>query len=135
MFLKVKSTQCVDLVGRGHCLIECNLFSPWNSWTIAQLALNNNFSLFWPLFCLTFVDLMTYKIVTIFGALYFFVLFYRYVSVIVHYYRVCISYSHGLTVMYGVVEIATCTSILLLSSNIYYFIGIGFNPHSSCSVR
>jgi hypothetical protein len=30
---------------RRHYLIECNLFSPWFSWNIAQLALSNNHSL------------------------------------------------------------------------------------------
>ena len=36
----------VGLVQSGHHhLIECNLFSPWYSWKIAHLALNNKHSL------------------------------------------------------------------------------------------
>ena len=40
-------TKHVDLVHsrHHHHFIECNSFSPWNSWKIANLALNNNHSL------------------------------------------------------------------------------------------
>jgi hypothetical protein len=43
-------TKLVGLVQRGHyyIFIECYLFSPWYSWKIAHLVLNNNHSFFSP---------------------------------------------------------------------------------------
>jgi hypothetical protein len=43
--------QRVGLVQSGHHdhFTECNLFSPWYSWKIAELALSNNHSLFFLL--------------------------------------------------------------------------------------
>jgi hypothetical protein len=43
----IKIQLCVGLVqcGHHHHLIEINVFLPWYSWKIAELALNNNHSL------------------------------------------------------------------------------------------
>ena len=45
MLALLKSTKCVGLVqsGQHHHLIEGNLFSPWYTWKIAHLILNNNY--------------------------------------------------------------------------------------------
>ena len=41
----IKPVGLVQSRHHHHNFIECNLFSPWYSWKIAHLALNNNHSL------------------------------------------------------------------------------------------